>query len=827
MPHLPIHAVLPELIRSMNTRQNVVLQAAPGAGKTTRVPLALLNQPWLSGQRILMLEPRRLAARNAAGYMAALLGELPGATVGYRTRLDSKVSRATRIEVVTEGILTRILQDDPALAGYGLVIFDEFHERNLNSDLGLTLCLEAQMALREDLKLMVMSATLETQGVARLLGDAPIITSTGRTFPVSLHYGKRAELRGLADTVTAQILTALREEPGDALVFLPGVGEIRSVLSRLGQAGLAPEVDIRPLYADLPPAAQEQAILPSPPGRRKIVLATAIAETSLTIEGVRIVIDSGWMRVPRFDPRSGMTRLETIAITQSSAEQRCGRAGRLEPGVCYRLWSEEEQARLLAHGQPEIMEADLAPLALELAQWGVSTPAALRWLTPPPAAAYAQAQGLLQELDALDADCRITTHGKDMAKLGMHPRLAHMVLMAAPLGLGRLACDLAALLSERDLLKTREADLRLRLEALQARTNLPVDKGTLARVRLASERWQQQLRLDAAPASLDQTGTLLAFAYPDRIAQRRSGSEGRYVLANGRGAYFAEHELLANEPYLVIPQLDGAARESRIFLACAVNEADLATHLSSHIRTEEIIAWDDRAGAVQMSAQRRLGALVLEERPLQQADAEAITAAMLTGIRQRGLSCLPWNQELETWRARVTLLREAGLSSPDQRPWPDVTDAGLLAHLEDWLAPYLTGITRLSHLNRLDLKAICTAMLGWPQQQALETLAPTHISVPSGSRIRIDYGHETPVLAVRLQEMFGLTQTPAIANGKIPLLLHLLSPAQRPIQVTQDLASFWRNTYAEVKKDLKGRYPKHYWPDDPMQAVATHRVRPK
>ncbi|MEW5755482.1 MAG: ATP-dependent helicase HrpB [Pseudomonadota bacterium] len=825
MASLPIDAVLPELVRTLTTHQNAVLQAAPGAGKTTRVPLALLDQAWLAGRRILMLEPRRLAARNAAYYMSELLGEPVGTTVGYRTRLDSKITRTTRIEVVTEGILTRLLQADPALDGYGLVIFDEFHERNLNTDLGLTLCLESQGALREDLRLLVMSATLETQGVARLLGDAPIITSTGRSFPVTLCYAKRVELRGLSDAVAAQILAALREETGDLLVFLPGVGEIKSVQSRLEQAGLAPAVDLRPLYADLPPAAQEQAILPSPPGRRKIVLATAIAETSLTIEGVRIVIDSGWMRVPRFDPRSGMTRLETIAITQASAEQRSGRAGRLEPGVCYRLWSEEEHARLLAHGQPEIMEADLAPLALELAQWGVSTPADLRWLTPPPPAAFAQAQELLQELDALDADLRITAHGKDMAKLGMHPRLAHMVLKAMPLGLGRLACDLAALLSERDVLRSKESDIRLRLEALQTRTDLPVDKGTLGRVRLASERWRQQLRIDSAPGSLEQTGALLAFAYPDRIAQRRSGAEARYVLANGRGAYFAEHDLLGNEPYLVIPQLDGAARESRIFLAGALNKSDLETHLSAHIRTEEIIAWDDRAGAVQMSAQQRLGSLVLEERPLQQAAPDAIIAAMIAGIRQRGLSCLPWTPELETWRARVKLLRDAGMN--DQGLWPDVSEAGLLEHLEDWLAPYLTGITRLSHLNKLDLKSVSTAMLSWPQQQALETLAPTHITVPSGSRIRIDYSHEPPVLAVRLQEMFGLTETPAVANGKIPLLLHLLSPAQRPIQVTQDLASFWRNTYAEVKKDLKGRYPKHYWPDDPMQAVPTHRVRPK
>ncbi|MEJ2553791.1 MAG: ATP-dependent helicase HrpB [Gammaproteobacteria bacterium] len=841
---LPVDEIIPELTAALRTGNAAVLQAPPGAGKTTRVPLALLQEPWLNGKGMLMLEPRRLAARSASYYMARQLGEPPGETVGYRMRRESRVSNRTRIEVVTEGVLTRLLQDDPALTGVGLVIFDEFHERSLHADLGLALCMEVQAALRDDLRLLVMSATLDGAAVSTLLGHAPILTSSGRSFPVDTRYlppdGHRATESAFLAHVAAAVKRALTEETGSVLVFLPGVAEIKRVEHRLREARLGPEIHICPLYGELGQDAQEQAILPAASGERKTVLATAIAETSLTIEGIRIVIDSGLARGPRFDPVSGLIRLTTMPASQASAEQRRGRAGRLEAGVCYRLWSEDAHQRLPGHSRPEILEADLASLALDIAQWGIGDPGKLAWLDPPPAAHYAQARELLQELGALDHEGAITPHGRRMAQLAMHPRLAHMVLMGMQQGHGALACDLAALLSERDISKgERDADVHLRLQALHTdwpspltlpqrergskQMDMHIDGAACARVRKQAEQWRRQLRIanyDAGQA--DHSGVLLGYAYPDRIARRRPGGEPRYLLANGRGAFFPRHEPLSAAEFIVAAQLDGAHKEARIFLATAISRAALEEYFSDLMTLQDYVAWDGREECVQARRRRRLGALVLDAAPLDNADPQTIIHAMVDGIRAMGIGSLPWSKGLRSWQQRVQFLHRL---EPQQ--WPDVSDEHLRATLEDWLAPYLNGITRRTHLPNLNLHAALTDLLSWEQQRTLEELAPTHLTVPSGSRVPIDYAHEIPVLAVRLQEMFGSQETPRIAGGRMALLIHLLSPARRPVQVTQDLAGFWARSYHEVKKDLKGRYPKHYWPDDPLQAQPTARAKPR
>jgi ATP-dependent helicase HrpB len=825
--NLPIEAVLPQLQQALAGHVNAVLQAAPGAGKTTRVPLALLVAPWLRGRKILMLEPRRLAARTAAHYMAQSLGESVGQTVGYRIRFDSRVSAATRIEVVTEGVLTRMLQSDPALEGVGLVIFDEFHERSLHTDLGLALCLETQSALRDDLKLLLMSATMDGTAAATLLGDAPVIVSAGRSFPVTVHHWAppaRASRDQTLQHVVSAVMRALDEETGSILVFLPGTGEIRRVEQWLQAQVSNAEVMIAPLYGELSIEAQEQAIRPAPVGKRKVVLATNIAETSLTIEGIRIVIDAGLARVPRFDPSSGLTRLETINVSQAAADQRCGRAGRLESGVCYRLWLEGRH--LLAYAAPEIMEADLAPLALELAQWGCRDPQQLAWLNPPPSAAYAQAQELLQRLGALDNEGRVTAHGREMSALPLHPRLAHMVLRGRDIGAGAMACELAAFLSERDVLragKERNADMHARMQLLHGAVNdAHFDRGALQRVKQSAAQWQRQLGVVTEPYDDDLLGVLLAYAYPDRIAQRRSGDAGRYLLANGRGAAFVQHESLADASYLVIAQLEGSEREARIFLAAAIGEQQIEHYFGAQIENREFVEWNNREEAVMARRQRCLGALVLEDLPLVKARPEQVVQALLEGIRQLGLECLPWDKQTQFWQTRVQFLHRL---EPEQ--WPDVSDQALIASLEEWLAPFLSGMSRRSHLAKLDLAVALNHLLSWQQQRALDALAPTHVQVPTGSRIALDYSNDPPVLAVRLQEMFGATDTPRIGGGKVKLLLHLLSPAQRPVQVTQDLAGFWRGSYHEVKKDLKGRYPKHYWPDDPLQAEPTRRAKPR
>ena len=848
-PALPIDAVLPELVAALGRATSAVLQAPPGAGKTTGVPPALLDAPWLRGQRILMLEPRRLATRAAARRMAHLRGERVGDTVGFRVRGETRVGRGTRIEVVTEGILTRMLQRDSSLDGVGIVIFDEFHERSLDADLALALTLETRDVLRPDLRVLVMSATLDGARVARLLGDAPIVTSEGRAFPVETRYVEpRAEQR-VDETVAAVVRRALAADDGDVLVFLPGAGEIRRVADLITARELPAGVRVMPLHGTMSSDAQDDAIAPSPPGRRKVVLATSIAETSLTIEGVRVVIDSGLSRVPKFSPRTGMTRLETVRVSRASADQRRGRAGRVSAGVCYRLWAEHDQHQLLADAPPEILEADLAPLALELAVAGVSDPSALRWLDPPPAASYAQARELLGELGALDGHdteattARVSAHGRRMAELPMHPRLAHMVLRARELGgLGR-ACDLAALLSERDPLRpdgsvAPDADVETRLAVLRERAGAPpgtrVDADAIRRIRAESDRVRRSLgeNRDTAPADaardprdsrtgLD-AGVLLSFAYPDRIGQLRAPRSGKFLLRNGNGAALATAQTLSDAAYVVVAELDGRRPESRIFLAASIELADIEQHHAEQIVTEQELGWDARERAVIARERERLGAIVLAERPLRHPDPDAVAAALIEGVRREGIGSLPWNDSAQSTRRRLAFLHHVDPT------WPDVSDAALLDALGDWLAPYIGRARSLDDLTRVDLGGALLSRVSWDRRAVLDELAPTHLTVPSGSRIPIDYADPAaPVLAVRLQEMFGLAETPRIARGQVPLTIHLLSPAHRPVQVTRDLAGFWRTSYFDVRKDLRGRYPKHYWPDDPLAAEPTRRAKPR
>jgi len=841
MISLPIDQALPALRQALRIRNEAVLEAPPGAGKTTRVPLALLDEPWLDGQTILMLEPRRLAARAAAERLASELGEKVGETVGYRIRLDSKVGPNTRIEVVTEGILARRLQDDPGLEGVGLVIFDEFHERSLDADLALALTLNARVLLRDDpLKLLLMSATLEGARLSSLLDDAPVVRSEGRMYPVAQRWGRPFQPgERIEPRVVQTVLQALDEEPGSVLVFLPGQAEIRRVndalVEQLAERG---EVMLCPLHGELELSAQRAAIEPAPAGMRKIVLATNIAETSLTIEGVRVVVDAGLARVPRFDPGSGMTRLETRRISRASATQRAGRAGRLEPGACYRLWSEDQHAQLAAYGDAEILQADLAGVALQLARWGVE-PDELAWLDAPPTAAYAQAQDLLQRLGALSRNARggwqLTAHGQAMAELPAHPRIAHMLLRGQALGLGPLAADLAALLVERDIQRGSQRD-----SGSDISTRLGMLAGSVGRhagaqrVRQLARQFRGLLRgpAGAAPTDADDHrwhGALLAFAYPDRIARQRREGSGEYRLANGRAAVFGEPDALMKESWLVIAELGSrqGQREERIYRAAALDPTLFDEVLAEQASQHDALEWDEREGVLRAERQRRVGELVLSREPLPGLDDEARGRALLGLVRRKGLEWLPWTPELRQWQARIALLRQIDLDAGAASQWPDVSDAALLDRPEDWLLPYLGKVSRLSHFAQLDLKEMLATLLPWPLPQRLDELAPVAIAVPSGSRVRLDYSESPPVLAVRLQELFGLAATPRIAGGRQAVKLHLLSPARRPVQVTQDLASFWANTYGEVKKDLKGRYPKHYWPDDPLVAEPTARAKPR
>ena len=815
---LPIDAILPELKEVLEQTSTVLLQAPPGAGKTTRVPLALMDAPWRDNGKILMLEPRRLAARSAARFMAGQLNETPGQTVGYRTRLDTRVSGATRIEVVTEGILTRLIQADPMLEGYAAVIFDEFHERSLQADLGLALVRESQQALREDLRLLVMSATLDAGPIARLLGDVPIITSEGRAFPVAVHYRPLPRNGRVVDQVTSVVLEALKDQGGSLLVFLPGAGEIRRVEQKL-RGNLPDNVLIAPLYGNLKSEQQDQAISPAPEGQRKVVLATAIAETSLTIEGVRVVIDSGQQRRAVFDPNSGMTRLVTGRVSRASAEQRKGRAGRIEPGVCYRLWSESEQFGLADFTPPEILEADLAPLVLELAQWGAREPDAVAWIDEPPAAHWQQAVALLQWLDMLDPDGAITPHGKAARELGIHPRLAHMVLRGRSIGLGAPAAAMAALLEERDLLGPGAgADMHERIRVFYGeRRDRTLDVARLKAVRQSAKRLSGPTGADDPMPSETQVGRLLALAYPDRIARRRPGNAARYQLSNGKGAALRDEDPLARHEWLVAAELDGRAREATIYLAAPVDIPDLELDLADHIQDIEEALWDDSQGRIVARSVRKLGEVVLQENPLARVDPELVQQGLINAIRKKGLESLPWSDESRQWRARMRLLAK---TFPGDG-WPDASDAALLQHLEEWLGPFLVGMNRWTDLARVDLLAALNTLLDYPAQQQFQALAPTHLSIPTGQRVRLDYTADNgPVLAAKLQALFGWMETPTVAGGRVPVVIHLLSPAQRPLAVTADLASFWRNAYPEVRKDMRGRYPKHPWPEDPFTAEA-------
>ena len=834
---LPIEAALPELREALRGSSSAVLQAPPGAGKTTRVPLALLGERWLQGRTIVMLEPRRLAARAAAHFMARQLGERVGETVGYRVRLDTRVGPRTRIEVVTEGVLTRLLLADPALETVGFVIFDEFHERSLPGDTGLALTLQTRELLRPELRLLVMSATLDGQAVARLLGDAPVITSEGKSYPVETHWRARRPDERVEQAMASAVREVLSHEAGDVLAFLPGQGEIHRTAALLDAATLPSGARLHPLFGAMSTAAQDNAIAPSAAGARKVVLATSIAETSLTIDGVRVVVDSGLARVPRFSPASGMTRLETVRVSRASADQRRGRAGRVAPGICVRLWAQEEDAHLLPHAPPEMLEADLAPLALELAEAGVRDPAELRWLTEPPAAAYGQARELLVELGALDGDGRITVHGRRMAALATHPRLAHMLLRGVALGHGGVACRLAALLSERDLMRAErgmptDADLRLRLELLEDRAALAgsgyargmvVDRDALRRVREQARQWERQIGVGGRSSPVGESGAaglLLAHAYPDRIGQRRDGSVGRYLLRNGRGAHFGEPQPLATSAYLVAAELDGHQRDARIYLAAPVEESELLEHFGEQVERSDVVEWDDEAELVRARRVDRLGALVIREAPLREPDPDAVTRALLDVVRRRGLGALSWSRHAAQLRDRLRFLHALDAS------WPDVSDPALFGSLDAWLGPALGGVKRWEGVQRVDLAAALLALLSWEQRARVDELAPTHCTVPTGSRIAVDYGDpESPVLAVRLQELFGLAETPRVGGGRVPLTLHLLSPAHRPVQVTRDLAGFWRTSYFDVRKDLRGRYPKHYWPDDPLLAEPTRRAK--
>jgi len=855
---LPIDEALPALRAALVRGRGAVLVAPPGAGKSTVVPLALLEEPWARDGKIVMLEPRRLAARAVAARLAASLNERIGETVGYRMRLDTRVGPRTRLEVVTEGVFTRMLQGDPALGGVVAVIFDEFHERSLNADVGLAFALDAQRHVASELRVLAMSATLDGAAVARLLGGAPVIEHAARVHSVETHYvgkglpalpGARAAGAEPLDVVVARVVQrALRESAGDLLAFLPGAAEIRRVEARLRDAELGADVDVLTLYGEMPAAEQDAALAPARAGRRKIVLATNIAETSLTIDGVRLVVDSGLERQSVFDPASGMSRLETQRISRASAEQRAGRAGRTAPGICYRLWAESAQRTLAPHAPPEISTADLAPLALELAVWGTDV-GALDWLDAPPAATLAAARDLLRRLDALDPAGRVTAHGRALHALGLHPRLAQMLLAARDLDAPREGAALAALLSERDLLRgggaasrERDSDIRSRLDALRgevadgtrAQRDAPrggVARGALDRVRRLERTFLQDLgvRKDKDRESTVEPGVLLAFAYPDRIAKRRAGDDGRYLLANGRGASFAGPESIAREELIVAVDVDDRERDARILLAAPLRRADLFEHFASQLVEREEIAWDARAEAVVARRTVRLGELVLEDKPLTEIPPAAAGAALLDGLRALGAAALPWDDESRDLIARSEFVRELKRASGarDADEWPDFSAEVLMRDLA-WLEPFIAGATRRAHLARVPLAAALRARLTRAQERTLDDLAPTHVALPTGTRSRIDYRDDNaPIASMRMQEVFGLAATPRIGGGRVPVTFELLSPAQRPLQVTRDLASFWRNAYVDVRKDMRGRYPRHYWPENPLVAEPTRRAKPR
>ncbi len=815
---LPIDEVLGEVRRALAKAGAAVLVAPPGAGKTTRVPLALLDEPWVAGGKILVLEPRRLAARAAASRMAYLLGERLGETIGLRARLASKVGPRSSIEVVTEGVFTRMILADPALDGVAAVAFDEFHERSLDADLGLALALDCRRGLRENLRLLVMSATLEAARVADLLGGAPVIASEGRSFPVETRYLGRSPGARIEDQVSDAVMVALMRDAGSALAFLPGQGEIRRTEERLRERITDPDIDLAPLYGALDPAAQDRALLPALAGRRKVVLATSIAETSLTIEGVSIVVDSGLARVPRYEPGAGVTRLETVRVSRAAADQRRGRAGRTEPGICYRLWSEPETASLPAFAEPEIRAADLSGLVLDCAEWGVADPATLAWLDPPPKAALEAARAELQDLGALDAAGRITDLGKRIRALPLPPRLACMVIEGAKHGAAREAADIAAVLVERGL-GGNDTDLSHRLEEFRRdRSRRAADMRRLA------EGWAREAESGdkAATEALATPAALLARAYPDRIAIAR-GAPGHYLLAGGRGARLDAADPLARSRFLVVAEMQGAAAATRILLAAAADEAEILDIAGSRIEEREVLAFDREAMAVRARRVRSLGAIELESAPRAVTEEAEAALVLADGIADAGVDRLPWTKAQLQLRDRVAFLRAAEAGT-----WPDLSDAALAASAKDWLAPFLSGKTRLAEVTADDLGQALDALVPWALKRRLEEEAPTHFEAPTGNRHAIDYeGAGAPALHIRVQELYGVREHPAIAGGRMPLTLYLLSPAHRPIQITRDLPGFWSGSWAAVKAEMKGRYPKHLWPDDPARAAPTARAKPR
>ena len=815
---LPIETVLAPLCAALEENTGAVLVAEPGAGKTTVVPLALLDASWRGEGRIVMLEPRRLAARAAAARMAHLLGEEVGETVGLRVRMETRVSRRTRIEIITEGVFTRMILDDPELSGVACVIFDEFHERSLDGDLGLALALDAKGALREDLRILPMSATLDAAAVSRLLGDVPVITCPGRTFPVETHYLGRDPRKPVADQVASAVRKALLQESGSVLAFLPGQGEIRRAVDLL-EGTLPRDTDLAPLYGALDPKAQAAAIRPAPEGRRKVVLASAIAQTSLTIEGVRVVVDSGLARVPVFEPATGLTRLETVKVSRASADQRRGRAGRTQPGVCYRLWDEGQTAALAAADRPEILEADLSRLVLDLASWGVSDPALLPFPDQPPAAAWAEAVALLKELDALEGNGRLSETGKRMMRIPLAPRLAHMLISAGEHGAGRLASEIAALLSEAGL-GGRSSDLRNRLAEVR-RSRDPRARAALG----LATRWREAAGVTPGNASDQEAGRVLALAYPDRVAQSRDG-RGGFRMANGRGASLEETDALAREPFLAIAEVQGTAARGRILLAAPIDRDEINTLFAGHIVTRTEVSCDSE-GRVRAREVTRLGRLVLSETSAGTPDPDAVAAALIEYVRKRGVNRLAWTKAQAALRARVTTLRKL-LGSEGATDWPDVSDEALGETLDTWLSPYLAGARNAADIDADVLGAALSGLLPQHRLSELDRLLPSHFDAPSGSRLPIDYDRdEGPALPVRVQELFGLDRHPAIGGGKVPLLLELLSPAHRPIQLTRDLPGFWRGSWAAVRSEMKGRYPKHPWPEDPTTAQATARAKPR
>jgi ATP-dependent helicase HrpB len=819
---LPIDAVLDELTRTLASDNAAVLVAPPGAGKTTRVPLALLDAPWARDKKIIVLEPRRIAARASAERMAQTLGERAGETVGYRVRFGSKVSRATRIEVVTEGIFSRQILDDPELSGIAAVLFDEFHERSLDADLGLALARDAQTGLREDLRILVMSATLDGARVAKLLGDAPVIASEGRAFPVETRYlGRKADApleRQMADAIAM----ALRADPGSVLAFLPGAAEIRRTQNFLGERIHDATIEIVPLFGALEAGVQDRAIAPPPKGHRKVVLATSIAETSLTIEGVRIVVDSGVARVPRYEPDIGLTRLETVRASRAAVDQRRGRAGRTEPGVCYRLWDEPQTASLAAYTQPEILSADLSSLVLDLAQWGVSDPSTLAFLDSPPAPALKEARSLLRELGALDGDGRITAEGKSLRELALPPRLARMIVDSHRLGAGEDAAEIAAILTERGL-GGDSVDLDTRLDQFgRDRSQRALSARNLA------QRWAAQVAASEGPPNertSPATGVMLAFAFPDRVARNRGN--GSFVLANGRGAAVDQASALARTPYVAVAELTGTAAHGRILLAAPITQDDIELRFADQIETADEISFDRSALALRARRKKTLHAITLSETPLALQPSAETARVLADGSIAAGLDKLPWSKSAKQWRDRVMFLRKAEGEAP-QNSWPDLSDDALAAQREAWLVPALYDKTSLKELSPGDLSDAVTTLLPWELRARLDREAPTHFEAPTGTMLAIDYEAEQgPTIAVRLQELFGLNAHPSIAKGAVPLVLELLSPAHRPVQVTRDLPGFWRGSYAAVRSDLRGRYPRHPWPEDPASAMPTRRVKPR